>query len=104
MRSAYQVLSRTSEPPKPRLITGLPGKSCAKVSQKRIDELPTNTMPCLGGGCCASLSAKRCMSFSHAALETCAGTCGAVCVVSAWTWPDNNARAHSSVRKGCLIM
>jgi hypothetical protein len=33
------------EPPKPRFSTGSPGKSAASEVQRRIDELPKNTMP-----------------------------------------------------------
>ena len=76
MRSAYQVLSRISEPPKPRLITLTPGKSLASVSQSRIDELPMNSTAPLGGGEAASRSANPCMSRSQAAWETCSGMLG----------------------------
>src|SRR3954468_8986212 len=60
MRSTYATLSASSEPPKPRLITGTPGKSFSNDVHFTIDELPMNTTPFFGGGrtasCCVNLS------------------------------------------------
>src|ERR1700730_16597521 len=65
MRSANAVESAISEPPKPRLMTGLPGKSFASVCHFRMLELPTNRIACFGGGFLLSLASNALISGSH---------------------------------------
>src|SRR5581483_2026628 len=62
-------LSAIAEPPKPRLITGTPGKSRGNVVHIRIEELPTNSTPCCGGGCSPSFATSSSMS----ACQCCGG-------------------------------
>src|SRR6476469_8226394 len=68
------------DPPKPRLSTGSPGKSVARDSQYRIDELPTKSTGDGGGGDALSSrtkalssAAKRALSGSGVGATTAAG-------------------------------
>ena len=65
MRGAKCVESEISEPPKPRLKTGWPGKSCTNVLQRLIIEEPVNSTPPFGGGFVASDCSKAAISPSH---------------------------------------
>src|ERR1041385_2838817 len=65
MRSAKWVESTISEPPKPRLMTGCSGKSCARGFQKRMVEEPMKRCAALVGGLVRSISSKAEISFSH---------------------------------------
>ena len=67
MRGAKCVESTTSDPPKPRLNTGRPGKSCARVVQRRIIEEPMNSIPPRGGGLVRSDFSYAEISCSHLA-------------------------------------
>lgn len=58
-------IAQICEPPNPRLSTGLPGKSLARLSHIRTDELPVNTMGDAGGGWAASSAWKRAMSLTQ---------------------------------------
>src|SRR5579875_1065200 len=69
IRSAEYVVSAIAEPPNPRLITGTPGKSGARVVHIRIEELPTNSTASRGGGCVASFAT----SWSMSACQDCGG-------------------------------
>src|SRR5262249_32567671 len=54
-----------SDPPKPRLITRLPGRSSGKVFQRRKEELPMNRMPSRGGALVRSLASNARISGSQ---------------------------------------
>src|SRR5687768_14739760 len=59
------MLSASSEPPNPRLITGIPGKSLARLCHMRMDELPTKTTPPGAGGFEVSSFVRAAISFTH---------------------------------------
>jgi len=65
MRSLKWMESEISEPPKPRLRVGVPGKSSAKVFHIRMLELPMNNTPPGLGGFALSLSSNLAMADSQ---------------------------------------
>src|SRR5215471_4617944 len=102
IRSAKLTESASSDPPKPRLSTGSPGKSSLSVDHMRILELPTNTMQSLGGGFVRSLASKAAISDSHFVEFCCATVFGGNWTASTKVDPRNkkSARERTAIGRG----
>src|SRR5665213_4224161 len=65
MRSANRIESGIRDPPKPRLMTGTPGKSSASVFHLTMLDDPMNKLASFGGGCSLSRFSNARISFSN---------------------------------------
>src|ERR1051326_72876 len=92
--SAKCVTSSISQPPNPRLMILLFGKSVGRVSHRRIVEEPVKTIAPLGGALVASIRSKAAISFSHRE-KLCGRAATSIWFVSA----DHEARTNNTNTK-----